>query len=108
VLETVQSDNLVITLSSAGGGLRQGGNRFTIEFRSAATGELVDAGTVGLSASMAMPGMLMTSPITIAPTGQTGVYDATGEFGMAGSWRMAIEWNGPAGRGSTTFEGNVQ
>ena len=50
----------------------------------------------------------MNSPITIAPTGQPGLYDATGDFGMAGSWRMAIEWNGPAGRGSAVFEGNVQ
>ena len=61
-----------------------------------------------LDASMSMPGMVMTSAIAITPTGQPGVYDATGEFGMAGMWRMAIEWNGPAGRGSAAFEGNVQ
>ena len=57
---------------------------------------------------MTMPGMVMNSPITIAPTGQPGVYEATGDFGMSGSWRMTIEWNGPAGRGSAAFEGNVQ
>jgi hypothetical protein len=55
-----------------------------------------------------MPGMVMNSPITIAPTGRPGVYEATGDFGMSGSWRMTIEWNGPAGRGSAAFEGSVQ
>jgi hypothetical protein len=27
---------------------------------------------------------------------------------MAGGWQMRLDWNGPAGRGSVTFEGNVQ
>ncbi len=108
VLETIRTGDLVVTLSNPEGGLRTGSNRFRIEFRSATTNERIDVGTVALAASMTMPGMVMNSPITIAPTGQPGLYDATGDFGMAGSWRMAIEWNGPAGRGSAVFEGNVQ
>jgi Cu(I)/Ag(I) efflux system membrane protein CusA/SilA len=108
VLETVRANDLVVTISNPQGGLRTGSNQFQIEFRSAATNELADVGTVQLAASMSMPGMVMTSPISIAPSGRPGVYDATGEFGMAGSWRMTIEWNGPAGRGSAAFEGNVQ
>ncbi|HEY6361059.1 MAG TPA: CusA/CzcA family heavy metal efflux RND transporter, partial [Vicinamibacterales bacterium] len=108
VLETVRTGDLVITLSKADGALRQGLNRFRIEFRSARTNELVDVGAVQLGAAMTMPGMVMTSPITIAPAGQPGVYDATGEYTMAGSWEMTLEWNGPAGRGSATFDGDVQ
>jgi Cu(I)/Ag(I) efflux system membrane protein CusA/SilA len=108
VLETVRSGDLVITLSNPAGELRQGGNRAVIEFRSAATNEPVDVGTVRLGASMTMPGMVMTSPITIMPTGRPGVYEATGEFAMAGSWQMTLEWDGPAGRGSAAFEGNVR
>ena len=108
VLETIRTGDLVVTLSNPEGGLRTGSNRFRIEFRSATTNDRIDVGTVALAASMAMPGMVMNSPITIAPAGQPGLYDATGDFGMAGSWRMAIEWNGPAGRGSAIFEGNVQ
>jgi len=107
-VETVRSGDLVVTLSNPQGELRQGGNRVVIEFRSAATDERVDVGTVRLGASMAMPGMVMTSPITIAPTAQVGVYEATGQFAMAGSWQMTLEWDGPAGRGSTTFEGHVR
>ena len=37
-----------------------------------------------------------------------GRYQATAEFGMAGAWKMAIEWDGPAGRGSVDFEGPVR
>ncbi|MSO81890.1 MAG: CusA/CzcA family heavy metal efflux RND transporter [Acidobacteria bacterium] len=108
VLETVRTGDLVITLSNASGQLRQGSNRFRIEFRSAATTDLIDVGTVQLGGSMTMPGMVMTSAVTIAPAGQGGAFDATGDFGMVGSWRMTIEWNGPAGRGSADFEGDVQ
>jgi hypothetical protein len=108
VLETVRTGDLVITLSKADGPLRQGSNRFRIEFRSARTNELVDVGAVQLGAAMTMPGMVMTSPITIAPAGQPGVYDATGDYSMAGLWQLTLEWDGPAGRGSAAFEGNVQ
>jgi hypothetical protein len=108
VLETVRADDLVITLSKADGALRQGTNAFRIEFRSARTNQLVDVGTVMLGAAMTMPGMVMTSPTAITPTGQAGVYDATGEYSMAGSWQMTLEWNGPAGRGSASFDGEVQ
>ena len=108
VLETVRSGDLVMTLSNPAGQLHRGSNRFAIAFRSAATGEPVDAGSVQLGGSMTMPGMAMTSSIAIAPTGEPGVYSATGDFGMSGSWQMTIQWDGPAGRGSAAFEGNVQ
>ena len=108
VLETVRSGNLVITLSGAEGGLRQRENRIRIEFRSAATNELVDVGAVQLGGSMTMPGMVMTSPVRITPTSEPGVYEVTAEFGMTGTWRMTLEWDGPAGRGSAVFEGHVR
>jgi Cu(I)/Ag(I) efflux system membrane protein CusA/SilA len=107
-LETIRSGDLVITLSNPAGELRRGSNQLVIEFRSTATGGLVDVGTVQLGASMTMPGMAMTSPITVVPTTRPGVYEATGEFAMAASWQMTLQWNGPAGRGSAAFEGNVQ
>ena len=105
VVETVRTADVVATLSNADGALRRGSNRFRIEFRSAGTNELLDVGTVSLSGTMTMPGMVMTSPTTIIPTGQPGVYDVTGEYGMAGSWHMTLEWNGPAGRGSAWSSG---
>ena len=108
MLETVQSGNLDITLSNPSGQLQLGTTTFRVEFRDRATDELVDVGDVQLAASMNMPGMPMSGSVEIMRTNQPGVYEATGSFGMAGVWQMTIEWNGPAGRGSAAFEGNVQ
>ena len=106
-IETVRAGDLIISLANASGTLTQGANRFRIEFRSAQTNELVDVGNVQLSAAMAMPGMVMPGKTTISRVGP-GVYEAAGEYGMAGSWQMTLAWDGPAGRGSATFDGNVR
>jgi hypothetical protein len=63
---------------------------------------------VRASANMPMPGMVMSGGLQVTPTGVPGRYAATAEFGMAGAWQMAIEWNGPAGQGSVNFQGGVQ
>jgi Cu(I)/Ag(I) efflux system membrane protein CusA/SilA len=108
VIQVVRSGDLEIVLRSRDGALRQGRNTFSIEFRQAAGGSVVDVGTVRASAHMAMPGMVMSGGLQVTPTKVPGRYAATAEFGMAGAWQMAIEWNGPAGQGSVTFQGGVQ
>jgi hypothetical protein len=108
VLRSVRSGDLNIVLLSATGALQQGRNTFTIEFRSATTGGLVDAGTVRATANMAMPGMVMSSGMQVRPTETPGLYEGSADFGMAGAWPMSIDWDGPAGRGSVSFEGAVQ
>ena len=97
-----------LVLLSPAGTLRQGRNAFTIEFRRTGTNTLVDVGTVRASANMTMPGMVMSGGLQVTPTGVAGRYAATAEFGMAGAWQMAIEWDGPTGKGSVNFEGGVQ
>jgi Cu(I)/Ag(I) efflux system membrane protein CusA/SilA len=106
-IQQVTSENLRIVLLSATGPLRQGRNAYTIEFRSA-DGALVDVGTVRATANMPMPGMVMPGGVELNRTFVPGRYEATAEFGMAGAWQMALEWDGPAGRGSVSFEGAVQ
>jgi hypothetical protein len=51
---------------------------------------------------------VMSGGLQVAPGGVPGRYLATAEFGMAGAWQMAIEWNGPAGQGSVNFQGSVR
>ncbi len=106
-VQQVQAGNLQIVLVSPTGTLTQGRNAFTIEFRTA-EGALVEVGTVRASANMPMPGMVMSGGLQVTPSGEPGRYRATAEFGMAGAWQMALEWDGPAGRGSVNFEGTVQ
>jgi ABC-type Fe3+ transport system permease subunit len=107
-VQTVRSGDLEIVLQAPTGVFRQGRNSFTVAFRSAQSGSLVDAGTVRASANMAMPGMVMSSGMQLQPSGTPGRYLGTADFGMAGAWQFAIEWDGPAGKGSTSFEGKVQ
>jgi hypothetical protein len=107
-VQTVRAGDLDIALLSPTGTLRQGRNSFTFEFRRSGTTTLVDVGGVRASANMSMPGMVMSGGLQVTPTGVSGRYAVTAEFGMAGAWQMAIEWNGPAGQGSVNFQGGVQ
>ena len=107
VVQTVPSGDLEIVLLTPTGTLRSGRNTFTIEFRSP-SGDLLDVGTVRVAANMTMPGMVMSGNVQVNPAGVPGRYTATAEFGMAGTWPITIEWNGPAGRGTASFEGSVQ
>ncbi len=107
VVHTERSGSVDVVVLSPTGMLRTGRNNFTIEFRSPGGG-LVDVGTVRVAANMTMPGMAMSGNVQVQPSGVPGRYTATAEFGMAGAWPVSIEWEGPAGRGSATFEGAVQ
>jgi hypothetical protein len=106
-VQQVRSGALTIVLLSPTGTLHQGRNSYTFEFRGA-NGSLVDVGTVHSSANMTMPGMAMSGGVEVSRTTTPGRYQATAEFGMAGAWKMALEWDGPAGHGSVNFEGPVQ
>jgi len=106
-VQMVRTGELQIAILSPTGTLHQGRNTFTIEFRSV-NGRLIDAGGVRASGNMPMPGMVMSGGMEVHPTTAPGRYEATAEFGMAGAWHMAIEWDGPAGQGSVNFEGAVQ
>jgi hypothetical protein len=55
-----------------------------------------------------MPGMVMPGGMEVQPTASKGRYDASANFGMAGTWQMAIDWNGPAGQGRANFDERVQ
>ena len=103
----IRSGPLTVVLLSPTGTLHQGRNTYAIEFREA-NGALVDVGTVHTSANMAMPGMVMSGGVEVSRTTVPGRYQATADFGMAGAWKMSLEWDGPAGRGSVDFEGPVR
>jgi hypothetical protein len=107
-LETVTAGPVQVVLLSDHEALRHGKDSFVLEFRSNPGGAPVDVGTVKATASMPMPGMPMFGTIDVRRTNVVGRYDATGEFSMAGHWRLAVEWDGPAGRGSVSFSGTVQ
>jgi len=106
-LQRVKSGTLDVVLFSPRDALRHGKDEFTIEFR-ASDGHVVDVGEVRGGATMAMAGTPMFGGLDVKRTDVAGRYAATGDFSMAGTWRLSIEWNGPAGRGSVTFPAAVQ
>ena len=106
-LQRAHSGALNVVLLAGADTLQRGKGSFVVEFRGA-DGSLVDVGTVSISATMAMPGMAPMFGDTVATaTATTGRYEVTSDFGMAGTWRIRAEWNGPAGRGSTSLAGTV-
>jgi hypothetical protein len=105
----VRSGTLDVVLLSQQAALGQGKSTATIEFRSTSDGSLVDVGTVKATATMSMAGMApMSGDVSVEPTSTAGRYLATSNLGMAGQWRMAVEWSGAAGSGSANFSPMVQ
>jgi len=107
-LERVKAGSMQVVLLSDHEALKHGKDSFVLEFRTDPGGALVDVGAVKANASMPMPGMPMFGAIDVQRTNVPGRYAATGEFSMAGRWRLTVEWDGPAGRGSISFSGSVQ
>ena len=106
-LESVKAGALQVVLLADHEALRHGKDTFILEFRSE-SGALIDVGAVKAGATMSMAGMPMFGTIDVTRTDVPGRYSATGEFSMAGRWRIAVEWDGPQGRGQVSFSGSVQ
>jgi hypothetical protein len=108
-IQTQRTKDLVIALLNEKGELAMGQNSFIIAFRSASNNQPIDVGTVTVGSSMAMPGMApMTAPIELEPAGTTGRYTAKSDFAMSGAWKFEVRWDGPAGRGTASFNTNVR
>jgi len=106
-LQRVKAGTMDIVLLAPGDSLKQGKGSFVLEFRDAG-GNLVDVGNVMVGASMPMPGMApMFGESTVTPSATKGRYDVASDFGMAGTWRLQIAWDGPAGKGSASVPGSV-
>jgi len=108
-LQRVRSANVDVVLLSPNETLRDGTDTVFVEFRSAADGRLVDVGDVQATATMPMAGMApMSGAVDVRSTNTVGRYSVATALGMAGDWRIGIEWNGPAGRGSASLSISAQ
>jgi YtkA-like protein len=105
-LQRVKAGALDLVLLAPGDAIKQKGN-FVLEFRDA-DGSLVDVGSVTMGASMPMPGMApMFGECLVTPSPIKGRYEVASDLGMAGTWRLQIAWDGPAGKGSASLPGSV-
>ena len=102
--QRARSGNLDVVLLSDDGTLTHGKDALTVEFRTTSGGNLVDVGTVKAGATMPMAGMApMLGSVFLESTDTPGRYTAETDLSMAGGWQLKLEWDGPAGRGTATF-----
>jgi hypothetical protein len=101
-------DDLTVALMNDTGELKQGDNKFVVQFQNA-QGKPVDIGEVRFGSSMSMPSMApMSGQSEITPAGQTGTYRVKSNFAMSGAWHFTLEWNGPRGQGKAAFNTNAR
>jgi len=107
-LQRTKASGLDVVLLAPADALPQGKGFALLEFHDA-SGSLVDVGTVKVNATMAMAGMSpMIGGSDVKPTPAPGRYEIATDFGMAGSWQLAIEWDGPKGHGTARMPGTVR
>ena len=107
-LQRARAGGLEVVLLAPADALPQGQGFAILEFRES-NGALVNVGTVRVSATMPHPGAeTMVGRSDVKPTPAPGRYEIATDLSMAGSWQIAIEWDGPKGRGSARLPGTVR
>ena len=106
-VQRVRSGSIDVVLLSNDGTLSHDKDTLTIEFRRG--DDLVDVGTVKAAATMPMAGLPeMRGSVFLEPGDVPGRYAAETDLSMSGGWKLEIEWDGPAGRGSARFDATVE
>jgi hypothetical protein len=107
-LQRTRAGALDVVLLAPQDALQRGKGFAILEFHDS-SGNLVNVGAVNVSASMPHPG---TEPMRggseVKPTPAPGRYEIVTDFSMAGTWDLAIEWDGPSGRGTARLPGTVR
>jgi hypothetical protein len=109
VIKSGPIGNLTVTLSSASGQLKHSSDEFFITFKDS-SGKPVDVGAAALTFHMPQMGSMaqMNDHATLTTTDTPGVYRAKAEIEMAGEWQAQISYEGPAGKGQTSFSVTAQ
>lgn len=109
VIKTAPVGNLTVTLSSSSGQIKHGANEFLVTFKDSA-GKPVDVGAAALTFHMPQMGSMaqMNAAATLTTTDTPGVYRATAKIEMAGEWQAQVSYEGPAGKGQTSFSVTAQ
>jgi hypothetical protein len=102
VIASNSINDLTVRVSDRDGHLHQGDNETSIEFRDAKA-RLVDVGKVNLQIDSKMPGSQIHREMVVERTATRGLYRAKIQLDMSGDWNMKISYDGPHGKGETTF-----
>jgi hypothetical protein len=103
-IKSGKAGDLTVTLSNETGKLEDGDEEFYLTFKDS-SGKPVDVGAVALNFHMPAMGSMpvMNDPATFTTTETPGVYKGKAMIEMAGEWQAQISYEGPAGKGQTSF-----
>ncbi len=104
VIKAVPVGNLTATLSNDTGKLKHGNQELLLSFTDA-SGKPVDVGAVSLNFHMPQMGSMaaMTDSVMFTTTRTPGVYRGKVDIEVGGEWQAQLAYEGPAGKGKTTF-----
>jgi len=102
-------NNLTATLSSGAGVLKHGDEEFFLTFKDG-SGKPVEVGAVALTFQMPAMGTMpaMNNAATFTSTGTPGVYRGKVKLESAGDWQALLSYEGPSGKGKTSFTVTAQ
>jgi len=109
VIKGAPVGNLTVTLSSPSGQLKHGSDEFFVTFKDS-SGKPVDVGAAALTFHMPQMGSMaqMNDHATLTTTDTPGIYRAKAEIEVAGEWQAQVSFEGPAGKGQTSFSVTAQ
>ena len=109
VIKAIPVENLTATLSNGTGQLKKGRQEVTLAFTDGA-GKAIDVGAVSLGFHMPQMGSMaaMTDSVTFTTTNTPGVYRGKVNIEVGGEWQAQLAYEGPAGKGKTTFSVTAQ
>ena len=109
VIKSAPVGNLKVVISSPTGQLKHGGDEFFVTFKDA-SGKPVDVGAAALVFHMPAMGTMavMNDQTTFTTTDTPGVYRGRANIEVAGEWQAQVSYEGPAGKGQTSFPVTAQ
>ena len=109
VIKTAPIGKLTVTLSSPSGQIKHGADEFYVTFKDS-SGKPVDVGAAALTFHMPQMASMaaMNDAATLTTTDTPGVYRAKANIEVAGEWQTQVSYEGPAGKGQTSFSVTAQ
>lgn len=90
-IDQQRAGDYVVTALNETGQIKQGPNKFVLEFRKASDNKLTDVGNVQINSTMPMPGMPpMNAGASATPSGTAGRYNVESDIQMRGKWTFTV------------------
>src|SRR5712691_3274619 len=90
-IDQQRTGDYIVTALNETGQVKQGPNKFVLEFRKASDNKLTDVGNVQLNSAMPMPGMPpMNAGASATSSGKAGRYNVESDIQMRGKWTFIV------------------